>query len=325
MIKKTCDFCHKEFLVHEYRQTTAHFCSRVCYNNQRQKLAYPSKLCPQCGETFKISRKTRDYKYCGPECFLLGRRKYDYKDKTCPVCKHVFLFSPKNPHQVFCGRKCAAKDSAYSLNENFFDKIDSESKAYFLGLLFADGYVSHKEKYVNLTLNDREIIKVFTHLLETERPIYCYNDRSHSLTIRNERLHQSLVNLGMLPRKSWKELSLPSIGIWLLRHFLRGFYDGDGSFYLSKIQKGKYVYLCASLTCGSYNFLEQIKNLLESYLRITFNKIRFDDKGNGTGSYLLRLSRRNDIRIFTDYLYKDANYYLKRKYNVVKHFYEQQV
>ena len=79
MIKKTCDFCAKTFLIHPYREEKAHFCSNDCYHNQQKKSAYQAKICPFCGKNFILTRDTRQNKYCSKECGILGRRKHSTK------------------------------------------------------------------------------------------------------------------------------------------------------------------------------------------------------------------------------------------------------
>lgn len=288
-------------------------------------------------------RKTRGNKYCSRECEILGRRKYKIKneqikwadkektridkwrgEKICIYCGKKFQYTSKNIHQKYCSVICQVKNRAHKVNESFFDKIDSESKAYFLGLMFSDGNISSKKHYINIASNDKGLIETCKNLLETDSPIHSYQKYFY-LIICNRNLHKSLRDLGILTRKSWKELSIPSIPKKLIRHFLRGIYDGDGSFYLDKRENNRYIYLCASLTCGSYQFIEQIKNLVETQLNITFHQIRFDNKGENKGSYQLRLSRQIDLKKFTNYLYQDATYYLKRKYNFVKNFYHGQI
>lgn len=47
----------------------------------------------------------------------------------------------------------------YSLNESYFEKIDSEEKAYFLGFLFSDGSVSKYSLNLSLAEVDKEILE----------------------------------------------------------------------------------------------------------------------------------------------------------------------
>jgi len=319
MIKKICQSCSKEFYIHNYRESAARFCSLACYNSFRKNAAY-QKICLQCNEEFVNKRETRNRKYCGEKCSSKARRKYNRDDKICPTCKSVFGYRSRNPHQIFCSNQCNIKSRAYKVNGKFFDKIDSEGKAYLLGIIFSDGSVSSKSNHINISSNDRDMIETCRKLLETTSPIHQYKNY-FCLIISNQNLRNSLINLGVMPRKSWKELSIPLIPEKLIRHFLRGMYDGDGSFYLDKRESNRYIYLCSALSSASYQFSKEIKSMLEKQLKITFHKIRFDDRGGGKGSYQLRLFRKEDVKKFVDYLYRNSNYFLKRKYIFVKNFY----
>lgn len=320
---KFCAFCSKEFKVHNYRKKSAHFCGTDCYNQYRKNNAYPPKICPFCKTKFPINRKTRYCKYCSKKCSLLGRRKYEHREKTCPVCKKIFQFNSKNPRQIFCSNQCSVKNRAYKIDEKFFNQIDSEGKAYLLGLMFSDGNISSKNNYINFSSNDKNLVEIAKTLLGSNSPIHHYKS-SFSLIIGNQNLHTALNKLGVLKRKSWQELSLPPIPKKLIGHFIRGLHDGDGCFYADNRQE-KYSYLCSSLTCGSRQFLEQIKELLEKKLRISFHKVRFDRKENNKGSYQLCLSRKNDIKKFIKYLYQDCHYCLNRKYKITEQFYGKQI
>lgn len=321
MITKICKFCLKKFQVYDYRKKSAGFCCAKCYNSYRKENAY-KKICPQCNKKFITHRPTRNRKYCNKTCSQNAQRKHDYKDKICKLCKKSFKFNPKNPNQIFCNHQCNVKSRAYKVDDTFFNKINTEGKAYFLGLMFSDGNISSKSNHINISSNDKNLIKTCKKLLKTNSPIHCYKN-SFSLIISNSNLHRSLESLGVLKRKSWKELSVPTISSNLIRHFIRGVYDGDGSFYLDKRQNNKYIYLCTSLSCGSRQFTNQLKKILEHKLKISFHKIRFDDKKNETGSWQLRLSRQADVKKFTNYLYQNCNYYLKRKYNFIRNFYHE--
>lgn len=189
MIEKICDFCSKKFTVHPYRVPKAHFCSSECYNNYRARLAYPKRICPQCNKEFSISRDTRYRKYCSPECANLARRKYQWEDKICPHCKKEFKYNSKNPHQKYCSVICQVKSRAYTVDENFFNKINSESKAYLLGLMFSDGSIS--EHRLNFSSTDKGLIEIFKRLLKSEAPIHKYQN-SFSLIIGNQTLYNSL-------------------------------------------------------------------------------------------------------------------------------------
>lgn len=339
MIEKTCDFCNKIFLVHPYREKIAHFCSENCYHNHRKKLAYQPKICSFCGKEFIPNRNTRQNKYCNKECSILGRRKYRIKneqikwkdrkrtriykwrgEKVCTYCGKKFKYTSKNIHQKYCSVLCNVKSRAYNLNEAFFQKINSEGKAYLLGLIFSDGSIG-EDNALNISSKDQGLIKTCQKLLKTNKPIYHYQN-NFSLVFKNSNLYRALRNQGILTRKSWKEYGLPLIPKSLMWHFLRGVFDGDGSFYID--DRGKWKYLCVSFSCGSRRFLREIKGWLEKS-EIKTHKIRFDRKPNNKGCWQLRITSKEAIKKFTDYLYKHSNYFLNRKYKIVKTFYAKQI
>lgn len=317
MIEKICDFCNQRFFVPPFRAQKAHFCSFQCYNNYRAKLAYPKKICPFCKKEFSINRETRYRKYCSQKCANLARRKYEHKDKVCNYCGEKFKYNSKNPHQKFCSVLCQIKSRAYKVDENFFQKIDSQGKAYLLGLIFSDGSLA--EKRVNFASNDKKLVELCKKLLKSKAPIYHYQ-KSFILISGNRNLYNSLRELGVIERKSWKEYGLPPIPESLMWHFLRGVFDGDGSFYIDDRGNGKWRYLCASFSCGSRRFLREIKERLEKQDIKTHN-IRFDRKPNNKGSWQLRISKKESVKKFANYLYENSKYFLERKYKIVKTFY----
>jgi hypothetical protein len=125
----------------------------------------------------------------------------------------------------------------YSLDEYFFDVIDSESKAYWLGFLAADGSVcdrNHSIK-VGLSSKDRGHLCKFKEALGSARPIYDgYTTLSNGKTyghcefsVGSIHVYYSLSRLGIKSNKSFTcQPWLCSVD--LVRHYWRGVVDGDG-------------------------------------------------------------------------------------------------
>ena len=65
----------------------------------------------------------------------------------------------------------------YNIDETFFDVIDTEEKAYFLGFLYADGYNNTDRNSVNLSLkeDDKEILEKLNNLLQPNKPLQFVN------------------------------------------------------------------------------------------------------------------------------------------------------
>lgn len=214
-------------------------------------------------------------------------------------------------------------------NITYFDKIDTEYKAYILGLIYADGSIDDKVKgkrewRLNISLQEED-----GYILEklmsdtTDRNIIISNPPSvikqnwkkrAVASIRNTYMCKALIKLGCPPRKSQLGMTFPKLNESLIPHFIRGFFDGDGCVTVNKrIYKGKKVVsenfkLKLAFTSTDSNFLD---NLI-SYLPIT--KVY---KRNVLRSMIVHtywIERKLDIENVYNYLYKNANYYFKRKY-----------
>lgn len=116
-----------------------------------------------------------------------------------------------------------------------FETIDTEEKAYWLGFLYADGTISSKENKIELGLAEKDLthIQKFRTFIGISNKI-CYREssKSYRFSFRSYKCKQDLINKGCVPNKSLI-LTFPSasqVPIALLKHFIRGYFDGDGWF-----------------------------------------------------------------------------------------------
>lgn len=121
------------------------------------------------------------------------------------------------------------------LNKNAFEVIDTEEKAYFLGLMAADGHTSWKlkAKFISIELQnpDSEVLLQMAKLLNYKKGIenLCRKGKKPSgrLLIYSKELTASLISKGIT--ETTETHSAPSdIPKQLRPHFLRGLIDGDG-------------------------------------------------------------------------------------------------
>jgi hypothetical protein len=199
-------------------------------------------------------------------------------------------------------------------NSKKFDSIDTEEKSYWLGFLFADGYISNKEFVVGLGLQASDVVHLhkFNRFMECEYNYvtYCFKKTNNKIydaykwSIRNENLWNTLNNYGCIPNKSLV-LKFPSTTIFkdisLIKHFIRGYWDGDG---------------CISLTTksNSINVLgtEQFLNELKSYIPYLKNK-KLYQRNKDKNTFILQTTGINAEETIR-FLYQDATVYLDRKY-----------
>lgn len=209
----------------------------------------------------------------------------------------------------------------YSLNANYFDCIDTQDKAYLLGLLYADGCNSNGHIFIRLQERDKDILDKMNIALDSDRPLRFidYSSRNgccqnqYGLDIVNQHMSNQLALLGMIPNKSLV-LEFPQwMNVELYPHFIRGYFDGDG--YVSKNYNNAKLSIISTKV-----FCEKIKDIV--YRDIGVNAcIYLCHKNESTTTRTLQISGRNQIKKFLDYIYNDANLYLDRKYNIYQSLY----
>lgn len=198
------------------------------------------------------------------------------------------------------------------LNSDFFNVIDTEQKAYWLGFIYADGNINKDLTMlsIGLKIDDIEHLKLLGDIFHTEVKIYkqkAYKtmpDRlTASLRVTNRYLCLQLVSKGILPRKSY----IDNIEVFkyvpdnLIRHFIRGFFDGDGCI---SNTRWKALTFCNN----SVSFLSTIALILERSLGITGTLMSKSSYSRLTYGSKCKLSE------IKDFLYKDSTIFLERKY-----------
>ena len=195
----------------------------------------------------------------------------------------------------------------YTINEDIFSKIDSPDKAYWLGVIYSDGYIT-KAEYTNkfgiaVAERDKNWLEKFKQFLNYSGEIKEYETGKTSfvpglpyvrLLIGNNKIVKDLINLGVVENKTKLIKKLPNISY--LDDFIRGYIDGDGA--LTK----KLPHITIS---GNKEFLEDIAN----YFQLPYHL--YQDKSIYSLQYNKNCSEYLEKR-----LYKNANYYLDRKYEV---------
>lgn len=197
------------------------------------------------------------------------------------------------------------------INEKYFDVIDTPNKAYFLGMLFADGCVYEMNGRIagfriTLKKSDRIIVDEFAKSIESDYKVSdlirsdCEDQVSTAIT--NFHLAKRLNELGCTPRKSLTA-KFPTLPDSMLPHFIRGYYDGDGS--ISSSHK-HYVYPCVTM-CASLEFSNHISELFKT-LGIT-SHVYFC-----RNIWKIAFYKRNAMKLL-DYIYTPGEFCLPRKHN----------
>lgn len=203
----------------------------------------------------------------------------------------------------------------YKIVEDFFENIDTEEKAYFLGFLYADGHIHKRKNNFSLKLKhiDESILKKFAKLIYIDfcdENIKKYNKIYPMIDVYSIKMVSDLIRHGCTPKKSLKiRLPYSSVPNSLMRHFLRGVFDGDGCLSINKNNSRYKVNLI-----GYYLFIKDVKEYLFNELNIN-TSLRQERRSKSKEVYDITYSARQDVVKLVNFLYKDSTIYLDRKYN----------
>ncbi len=201
-----------------------------------------------------------------------------------------------------------------NFDDTVFDSIDNEEKAYWLGFIWADGNIKTTSKTcyrltINLKLEDLDHLEKFNKFTKHTK----YNIKIDKIKnvcswyACSKHLWETLNNYGCTPRKSLT-LKFPDESIFksrdLIRHFIRGYFDGDGCISYERYKNG-IVMRCSLL--GTMDFVEGIKQ----YTKL--ENILVQLRHNKNDYFNLKLTN-NESKYFASLIYDNAVIYLNRKY-----------
>lgn len=203
----------------------------------------------------------------------------------------------------------------YNYNKNYFKVIDTQNKAYFLGLLMADGCNLGNGFRIMIANEDRYIIEKlqkdieFTGFIYLRKKINIKHKDLCDFIIYDEELSKDLSKLGCVPAKTHKTY-FPDIPEEFHSHFIRGVFDGDGSIGVYRNQKNFSL-------LGNNELILKIQEILinNCQLNKTFLRVAHRSKQNIKE---IRWGGNKQCKRIFEYLYQDANIYLKRKYEKFK-------
>jgi hypothetical protein len=209
----------------------------------------------------------------------------------------------------------------YNIDESIFETVDTEEKAYWLGFLYADGYIydcnNCYELSLSLSKHDEEHLIKFKSFMKAGHPIYnktvILDDKEYEsvrIDIGNRKIVRDLNKLGCMQAKSLiiEFPTLEQVPSYLQNSFIRGYFDGDGTIgaYLRKDCITKQL---AFSLLGTKNLLDNIKDIFYNETGIGKEK-NYDMNGK---AYRLRYSGNRICKKIYEYLYSNSNIFLDRK------------
>lgn len=234
----------------------------------------------------------------------------------------------------------------YKINDEFFDIINNEEKAYLLGFFIADGCISkpnawkfqnskHLRMAVGLSIEDENIVELFRDNICPEIPIknsfYTKGAKNRKpvskISWGSTYMGDILINKYKIIVNKTKDFNFvfdfSLIPDNLLHHFIRGFFDGDGQISCSQNRK--------AMTLGIYStskyFLEQIGEIFNKKFDLEYKIDR--TKKKNVELFLLRFNknhvkkrnrRKEYVTDIYNWLYMESTYFLFRKKIKFEHY-----
>lgn len=221
------------------------------------------------------------------------------------------------------------------IRHDFFKNIQTELQAYLLGFYAADGSINEKRKTfrIHLQKQDSELVYLYKDIISPDARIFSKDsgfttgrnklqiktNESFGVDICSTILCTDLVDLGYGYAKSYSDLYLPKIEKSLIRHFIRGYFDGDGSFsWYSPIEinKNPRIKVCWSICSKTKTLFDEMLEFFKSEYDLDLNLcMSRRDK-----MWILTTASKVKVEKLYHILYDDCNFYLSRKFNKFDHY-----
>lgn len=180
------------------------------------------------------------------------------------------------------------KHSKWEYDIHYFDQIDTMNKAYLLGFICADGFVTdHNEIGIAVNKKDAQIINFFKKELKTNKPPYekfYGNTSAIELRVQNTFLAEKIKQYGIKPRKSLtinieEVIKLANLSEEQISVFLLGYFDGDGCISVCHRKNNQKEYFVMNIT-GTFGTIQYFYQYFDNHG--CFTKRHKDNKNNYT-------------------------------------------
>ena len=276
-------------------------------------------------EILKDKQLDRHYNYWTDELYDRGMELYQSGKTFSQIAYDLIVsengFSKALKKKEIEKRTYSENNRKYKRNSEYFDNINTPNKAYVLGLIYADGnnYI-HGNKYcftLSLQERDKDLLEAVRNELEYEGPLRFHelskqnpkHKNQYILSIVDEHLCNQLKKVGVVERKSLK-LTFPTfLRPDLIRHFVRGYFDGDGC--VSRIKKTSKWH---TVIAGTYDFCSSLSLILNSMF--VKNNVRQPKQSEGKNTYIISTAANLSTYKLLSWLYQDCDIKMSRKYNL---------
>ncbi len=216
-------------------------------------------------------------------------------------------------------RSYSESSRKYTLNESYFEKIDTQEKAYLLGILMADGYNNETRGVIEISFSSKDIgfLEKINEMLGSNKPVRQVEScgiSSCRADFCSRKMSDDLKALGCVQAKSLI-LNFPNIKEDMFSHFIRGYFDGDGciSFSISPRNNSAQKSFNSVVTfVSTEGFCNSIKKILKNKLGVNSSMLCRSPENNNSNR-TLQISGNSQVMQLMEWMYLDASVFLERK------------
>lgn len=216
---------------------------------------------------------------------------------------------------------CVNVNSLDRGRQDYFRLIDTEDKAYWLGFIYADGYIinnSKKRNYelgIELNVIDINHLYMFNSVFNNYYKIATRKRKSPKtdniintcyIRIYSKSIVEDLINNDIVENKSHSSIYPKIDNDELFLHFLRGYIDGDGSYNIKKVKSNNNIYYYPRINIACIN-LECLNYIKARLLKFGINCYITEGK--------LEVNKKEHVFKLINLLYSNATIFLKRKFD----------
>ena len=253
-----------------------------------------------------------------------------YNNKTSKELAETYGVSRGQITKIWYDKKLIGKDRhTYSFDYNYFEEIDTNDKAYFLGLLASDGNVFNRDDRraqpiirLSLQKEDKNILEIFKVYLESKQPLYIteinssYTNYMYTLELVSNKMANDLKKYNIIPCKTY-DYEMKLLKDNYMSHYFRGYFDGDGTINCTNNMFHTPSQYNISICGFNHNLLKMRDYLFD---KVGINCIivldkRYSKKNKNNLPFgNLVFTNINDKYKFLKYIYKErGDIYLSRK------------
>lgn len=231
---------------------------------------------------------------------------------------NIMGITQNSVNNILNRRNIAKRDNRkYYCNFDFFEKIDSEEKAYWLGFIVGDGNIHKNVLHIGVHVDDYDFLCLFNKAIGGNHPVVkkTYTSKGKPsqiarIDVVSRKMMTDLFDKGVIPNKTGRmdmNLTLSKVPKKLQKHFIRGFFDADGSFSLVE-RNDKMTFKLGGKGIG---FLDPVQKIIVEEANLSLNKLYGAKQCKDF--YTLAWGGTNHLYKIYLYFYKDTNVCLDRK------------